>query len=89
MSGFFIFIPFLLYIGIVVAFVYALYRMIDGWVNNIYDINEPERAVTLDEVLPLYQKWWLENKGKSASQLQALNPLEGTGLVWLGTAAPA
>lgn len=55
---------------------------------HIYDINQPERKVTLDEVLPLYQQWWTENKGKDASQLQALNPLEGTGLVWLGTAAP-
>jgi len=55
---------------------------------HIYDINQPERKVTLDEVLPLYQQWWTKNKGKSAGALQSLDPLEGTGLVWLGTAVP-
>lgn len=55
---------------------------------HIYDANEPERKVALDEVLSLYRQWWAENKGKSASQLQLLHPLEGTGLVWLGTAVP-
>ncbi len=55
---------------------------------HVYDIYEPERKVTLDEVLPLYQQWWTKNKGKSAGTLQSLDPLEGTGLVWLGTAVP-
>ncbi|MGV3762027.1 DUF4943 family protein [Parapedobacter sp.] len=55
---------------------------------HVYDINEPERKVTLDEVLPLYQQWWAENKGKGASSLQKTDPMEGTGLMWLGTAVP-
>ena len=55
---------------------------------HVYDINEPERKVTLDDVLPLYQKWWSENKGKGASALDKIDPLQGTGLVWLGTAVP-
>ncbi len=55
---------------------------------HIYDMNDPERKVTLDEVLPLYQQWWTKNKGKSAGAIQSLDPLEGTGLVWLGTAVP-
>ncbi|MFB2120820.1 DUF4943 family protein [Parapedobacter sp. 2B3] len=55
---------------------------------HIYDTNDPERQVALDDVLPLYQKWWSDNKGKGASALEKLDPLEGTGLVWLGTAVP-
>ena len=52
---------------------------------HIYDTNDHARKVTLDDVLPLYQAWWAQHKGKSAIQLQQLNPLEGTGLVWHGT----
>ncbi len=52
---------------------------------HILDMNNPERKVTLSEVLPLYQAWWAENKGKSAVELRQSNPLEGAGLVWFGT----
>ena len=55
---------------------------------HVYDINETEREVTLDEVLPVYQEWWSENKGKSVGALQKIDPLEGTGLAWLETAVP-
>ena len=54
----------------------------------IYDPDHLERKVTLNEVLPLYQEWWAKNKGKSAGALRKINPLEGTGLTWLESAAP-
>ncbi len=54
---------------------------------HIHDANDPERKVTLDDILPVYQAWWSENRGKSADELQRINPLEDTGLVWFGSVA--
>ncbi|SEL40614.1 protein of unknown function [Parapedobacter koreensis] len=54
----------------------------------VVDANDRERKVSLGEVLPRYQTWWAEHKGKSVAQLRQLNPLEGTGLVWFGTEVP-
>ena len=49
---------------------------------RIYDIENLERTVSLSEVLPLYQAWWAAHRGKSATQLGQLDPLEGTDLRW-------
>jgi len=52
---------------------------------HIYNTDNPEQKVTLKDVLPLYQKWWAQNKGKSAVELQSIDPLEDSGFVWIGT----
>lgn len=50
----------------------------------VVDTEARDRKVPFDEVLALYQAWWTKHKGKSAEQLAQINPLEGTGLAWMG-----
>ncbi|MGK6353413.1 hypothetical protein [Parapedobacter sp. DT-150] len=45
MNSFFIFIPILLYVGIIVAFVYAIYRMVDGWVEKSVSVRREQNAL--------------------------------------------
>lgn len=51
---------------------------------GVYDIQDLRMNVSLSEVLPHYEAWWVANKGKSADELRKTHPLAGTGLVWHG-----
>lgn len=45
MNSFFIFVPILLYIGIIAAFIYAIYRMVDGWVDKSLTVRREQNSL--------------------------------------------
>lgn len=45
MGSLFFFIPVLLYIGLLAGFVYAVYRMVDGWVNKSIEVRREQNAL--------------------------------------------
>ncbi|MGV3762026.1 hypothetical protein [Parapedobacter sp.] len=45
MSTFFILIPILLYVGIIAAFVYVLYHIVDRWVDKSLTVRREQNAL--------------------------------------------
>ena len=73
-------------VGLVMLYAIEAIRLQIDWpymAVKVYDDHDLSRDVPLSEVLPHYQKWWAENKGKKLAELGATNPLEGSGLTWV------
>lgn len=72
-------------VGLVMLYVIEAVRLQVDWPSlavRVFDEQGFERQVPLSKVLPYYRRWWAENKGKSAAELRAIDPLEGSGLTW-------
>src|SRR5690606_2369185 len=72
-------------VGLVMLYVIEAARLQVEWPSlavRVFDEHDFERQVPLSEVLPYYKDWWTTNKGKSASELKTIDPLEGSGLTW-------
>jgi hypothetical protein len=45
MNIFFVFIPILFYAAICAAFIYVVYRMVDGWVNKSLSVRQEQNEL--------------------------------------------
>lgn len=72
-------------VGLVMLYAVEAVRLQVDWPSmavRVFDEQDLSREVPLSEVLPYYQRWWTENKSKSAAELKEADPLEGSGLTW-------
>ncbi len=72
-------------VGLVVLYAIEAVRLQVDWPSiavRVFDERDLNIKVPLSEVLPYYQRWWAENKDKSADELKMIDPLEGSGLTW-------
>lgn len=45
MNIFFVFIPVLFYVAVCTAFIYVVYRMVDGWVNKSLSVRQEQNEL--------------------------------------------
>lgn len=72
-------------VGLMMLYVVEAVRLQVDWPSlavRVFEEQDLSREVPLGEVLPYYQRWWAENKGKSAVELIEVDPLEDSGLTW-------